>query len=313
MELRDAITQLRAILWPHLARKQECAEFVEIVLVLLVGLLWGLYNPYQRAQQLNCAPGACYRALHSLSAHRWRALLETMMLEPALTRRRHYQQRSPATRSRCQATLTIDDSVVRRFGGALSYLLPWYSGQFQKVVRGQDLVGIVLHLGDHLIPLSLVWVRQQGSGPTSKPEVLLKEMTALKEHVAQQGVDLTPLGLSLDAWWISEELRNALWELGFDKQVIAATASLQLREATGAANLGERRRHAQLKVGSRPRPSGATVAGRQSDAWTDRRDPVCRSPVDDLRSDLPGTSTADVRRLADLGEPSRGRDLLEET
>src|SRR5919197_1599730 len=108
MELRDAITQFRAILLPHLARKQECGEFVEIILVLLVGLLWGLYNPHQLARQLGCAPGEFYQALHSLSARQWRALLATSMVEQALARLHHYQQRSPATRSRLQATLAVD-------------------------------------------------------------------------------------------------------------------------------------------------------------------------------------------------------------
>lgn len=249
MELRDAITQFRAILLPHLARKQECREFVEIILVLLVGLLWGLYNPHQLAQQLGRAPGTFYQALQTLSASQWRHLLDTIMLAQALERLRHYQQRSEATRSRLQATLAVDDSVVKRFGRALSYVWPWYSGQFGQVVRGQDLVGIVLHIGGEIIPLRLVWVSKQGSGPTSKPEVLLKELASLKAHFAAQGMDLTQLGLSLDSWWLSQPLSEGLAELGFDKQVIAAKANLQLRDATGSASLGERRLRAELKAG----------------------------------------------------------------
>src|SRR5437868_158843 len=141
MELRAAITQFRAILLPHLARKQECKEFVEIILVLLVGLLWGLYNPHQLAQQLSVSPIEFYAALHRLSAREWRQLLEQVMLEQALERLRHYQQRSKATRSRLEATLCVDDSVIKRFGQVLSYVWRWYSGQFRQVVKGQDLVG----------------------------------------------------------------------------------------------------------------------------------------------------------------------------
>ena len=249
MELREAIKQFRAILLPHLARKQECGEFAEIVMVLLVGLLWGLYNPHQIAQELGCAPGTFYGALSSLSARQWRQLLETMMLAHALERLQLYQQRSEATRSRLNATLAIDDSVVKRLGQALSYVWSWYSGQFKQVVRGQDLVGIVLHFNGETIPLALVWVSKQGSGPTSKPEVLLKEMNRLKERFAADGIDLTQIGLSLDSWWISQPLIEGLVELGFDKQVIAAKASLQLCDATGKANLGARRERATLKAG----------------------------------------------------------------
>lgn len=249
MELRAAITQFRAILLPHLARKQECREFVEILLVLLVGLLWGLYNPHQLAQQLGVNPAEFYAALHRLSAREWRQLLETIMLEQALERLQHYQQRSDATRSRLQATLCVDDSVVKRFGRVLSYVWRWYSGQFRQVVLGQDLVGITLHINNEIIPLRLVWVSKQGSGPTSKPEVLLKELSALKAYFAAHGIDLTHLGLSLDSWWLSVELSAALSELGFDKQVIAAKAVLRLEDETGNASLGERKRKAELAAG----------------------------------------------------------------
>jgi hypothetical protein len=221
----------------------------KIVMVLLVGLLCGLYNPHQLAQELGCAPGAFYGALHSLSATQWRQLLERIMRARALERLQHYQQRSEATRSRLQATLAIDDSVVKRLGRVLSYIWSWYSGQFKQVVRGQDLVGLVLHINGETIPLALIWVSKQGSGPTSKPEVLLQEMNRLKEHFATHGIALTQVGLSLDSWWISQPLIEGLIELGFDQQVLAAKASVQLRDATGTANLGERYTRATLKAG----------------------------------------------------------------
>lgn len=249
MELREAIKQFRAIVLPHLVRKQERCEFVEIVLVLLVGLLCGLYNPHQIAQERGCAPGMLYSALHSLSASQWRRLLEKIMGECALERLQHFELRSKATRSRLHASLAIDDSVVKRLGEALSYVWRWYSGQFKQVVRGQDLVGIVLHIGHETIPLALVWVSKQGSGPISKPEVLLKEISRLKDYFAAQGVDLTQVGVSLDSWWVSQPLIEGLAELGFDKQVLAAKANLQLSNASGTAKLGQRKSSAALKSG----------------------------------------------------------------
>jgi len=256
MELRAAITQFRAILLPHLARKQEAREFVEIILVLLVGLLWGLYNPHQLAQQLGVNPAEFYATLHRLSAREWRQLLETIMLEQALAHLQHYQQRSAPTRSRLHATLCVDDSVVRRFGRVLSYVWRWYSGQFRQVVSGQDLVGITLHLEDQIIPLRLIWVSKQGSGPTAKPEVLLKELAALQAYFAASGIDLTHLGISLDSWWLSVELSKALQELGFDKQVMAAKAVLRLEDETGNLSLGERKLKAELNSGwGHPRPA----------------------------------------------------------
>ncbi|MCI0421456.1 MAG: hypothetical protein L0312_19905 [Acidobacteria bacterium] len=194
MELREVIKQFRAIVLPHLVRKQERCEFVEIVLVLLVGLLCGLYNPHQIAHELGCAPGTFYRALHRLSASQWRRLLESIMCARARERLQQFEPRSEAARSRLQATVAIDDSVVKRLGEALSYVWRWYSGQFKQVVRGQDLVGIVLHIGHETIPLALVWVSKQGSGPTSKPEVLLKEISRLKDYFAAHGIESGAVG-----------------------------------------------------------------------------------------------------------------------
>ena len=52
MELPDAIKQFRAILTQKLCHKQERNDFVEAVMILLVGMLWSLFNPHQVAQQL---------------------------------------------------------------------------------------------------------------------------------------------------------------------------------------------------------------------------------------------------------------------
>jgi AraC-like DNA-binding protein len=108
MELPNALQQFRAILLQKLCRKQERREFVEIVLVLLVGMLWGLYNPHQVAQQLGVGPGEFYAALTSLSASGWRQLLEQLRLEQALER----LQPDPAALGRDQVA-PAGDAVCR--------------------------------------------------------------------------------------------------------------------------------------------------------------------------------------------------------
>lgn len=204
LKKEDSIKQFRAILTAKLLRKQERKEFIEIIMILIVGLLWGLYNPHQVAQQLGISAGKLYATLKSMSAAQWRALLEKIMIERAAERLRQYSRSSAAKRSRLQATLSVDDSVVKRLGEVLSYVWAWYSGQSQQVINGQDLVGIVLRIDCEIIPLSLVWVSKQGRGATSKPEVLLAEIERLKAHFAREGMDLTHLGISLDSWWISQ-------------------------------------------------------------------------------------------------------------
>ncbi len=249
MELHDAITQFRAILMQKLCRKQERDEFVEIVLVLLVGMLWGLYNPHQVAQQLGVSPKELYATLNQMSAAQWRKLLETMMLEHALGKLQKYEHSSASTRSRLHASVSVDDSVVKRLGQTISYVWSWYSGQAKRVVRGQDLVGIVLRIDSEIIPLRLVFVSKQGRGPTSKPEVVVNEMAQLKGYFAGHGIDLTQLGVSLDSWWVGQEMSSQLAALGFSKQVMAAKRSLILEKTEGRASLGEWKKVAELRSG----------------------------------------------------------------
>ena len=261
MELPDAINQFRAILTQKLCRKQERNDFVEVVMVLLVGMLWGLFNPHQVAQQLGVSPKELYATLHSLSAASWRRLLDEMMVERALDRLRHYEQASRSTKSRRQASLSIDDSVVKRYGKLLSYVWPCYSGQVKHVVRGQDVVGIVLRIGSEIIPLRLAFVSKQGRGPTTKPALLIREMEQLKAYFAGHGIDLTELGVSLDSWWINQGVSAELARLGFVKQVIAAKRSLVLESREGRASLGERKKHAVLTTGWGQPREGQRVRG----------------------------------------------------
>lgn len=90
MELHDAITQFRLLLTAKLRGRQERKEFIEIIMILLIGLLWGLYNPHQVAAQLGVSPARLYAALRRMSAPQWRSLLEQLMLEKALQQLRRY-------------------------------------------------------------------------------------------------------------------------------------------------------------------------------------------------------------------------------
>src|SRR5438046_6957936 len=149
-------------------------------------------------------------------------LLESMMMDVAIERLRQYQQSSPSTQSRRQATLSVDDSLVKRLGKSLSYVWSWYSGQIHQVTKGQDLLGIVLKIGKEIIPLRLVLVSKQGSSNSDKPSVLISEMTSLKAAFLDAGIDITSLGVSFDSWWLGEDIAKKLADIGFHKQVICA-------------------------------------------------------------------------------------------
>ena len=203
MELKEQFAYYKAILMEKMVRVQEREETVEVIMLMIVGILYGLYNPNQMAEQLETNPKPLYEQLKQMSAHNWRGLLKKMMMDVAREKLAKYRDCSAATKSRQEASLSIDDSVVKRLGEMLSYVWAWYSGQYHQVKRGQDLLGIVLRIDGEIIPLSLVWVSKQGRGKTNKPDLLISEMKALKEAFLQDGIDLTEL--------VSEKINSSIF------------------------------------------------------------------------------------------------------
>lgn len=249
MHFEEIINQFRLVLTSKLSSRQDRSEFIDITMILIVGLLCGLFNPNQVAQQLDVSPNKLYSTLREMDARQWRALLEKLIFEAAIQELSNYESASAASRSRLQASLSIDDTLVKRLSEVLSYVWAWYSGQVKDVRRGQDLLAIVLKINGKILPLSLVWVSKQGRGPTNKPAILLREMKRLKELFGQAGVDITSLALSMDSWWASNPLSLELAEEGFSKQVICAKANLVFETKEGRKKLPLHREAIELKQG----------------------------------------------------------------
>jgi hypothetical protein len=239
MELQEQLTFYRGILLQKLGRVQEKEEIVEIMLLLAVGMLAGLYNPHQVARQLEISPKEFYEKLKVMNEQQLRKLLNWLMIDVARDRLKQYQELSPASRSRREASITVDDSLIKRLGKSLAYVWSWYSGQIHQVTKGQDLLGIVLKIGNDIIPLRLVLVNKEGDQNSEKPALLLREMAALKAAFLQDGVDITNLGVSFDSWWLSADLSKKLTALGFHKQVICAKANTQLKIGKVQHNISE--------------------------------------------------------------------------
>jgi hypothetical protein len=249
MELQKQLTYYRGILLQKMSRVQEKEEIVEIMMVLAVGMLSGLFNPHQVAQQLGIRPKQIYEKLKSMSLYHWRNLLSSMMIERAIEELKLYQASSPSTQSRLQASLSVDDSLIKRLGKMMSYVWSWYSGQIHQVSKGQDLLGIVLKIGNHIIPISLVLVSKQGSANTSKPSILIREMTTLKASFLEAGIDITKLGISFDSWWLGEDFSDKLSTLGFTKQIICAKHCTQLKVGREQKRVAQHFFELELKQG----------------------------------------------------------------
>ena len=135
-------------------------------------------------------------------------------LKPAL-------QQSAATQSRAGLTLSIDHSVMDRFGKLLRCTWNWYSGRYHKVIRGQDLLGVVFTINQMALPLHLLFCAKQGRYNTNKADVLISMWSRLQAALHRPGIDLTKIPLTMDAWLVAPSLRHRLHALGFTKIIMA--------------------------------------------------------------------------------------------
>jgi hypothetical protein len=249
MELQEQLAIYKGILLEKMARVQEKEEIVEVMLVLAVGMLCGLCNPNQVARQLGISPKQFYERLKEMSLYHWKNLMKEMMMASAMEKLKQYEESSEATKSRKQASITIDDSLVKRVGKYLSYIWSWYSGQIHQVTKGQDLLGIVLKIEDQIIPLSIVLVSKQGSANTNKGDILTREMESLKGSFLDAGIDITNLGISFDSWWLGNKSNNQIADLGFQKQVISGKQVTQLKIGKMKKSVAEYFFEVELKKG----------------------------------------------------------------
>jgi len=186
---------------------------------------FGCYNPKQLADHLGIPHQRLYEQLKTLSLYALKKMLLDFMVHQAVEKLQPVLAQSAATQSRAGITLSVDNSVIDRLGRVLRCTYRWYSGRWKKVVNGQDLLGIVLTIHEWVIPLHLLFCAKQGRANTNKPDLLIAMLTQLKEAFAEHGLDLTRLPITLDSWFVSQELRTRLEALGFTRIILAGKGS----------------------------------------------------------------------------------------
>lgn len=204
----------------HEFRKNNPVAF-EVLMVLAVAHLFGFYNPKQLADFLEVPHQRFYAELKDWSVYQVKKMLLRFMVKQAAEKLQPVLSKSASTRSRAGATLSIDNSVMDRFGRLLRCTWSWYSGRYHKVIRGQDLLGIVLTIQNIALPLHLLFCPKQGRYHTTKADLLIFMLTQLKAEFLREGIDITQLPLTMDSAYVSQELRERLHELGFIDIIIA--------------------------------------------------------------------------------------------
>ncbi len=172
--------------------------------------LFGFYNPKQLADFLHVPHQKFYAELKDWSVYHVKKMLLRFMVKQAAEQLKPVLSKSAATRSRAGMTLSIDNSVMDRFGKLLRCTWNWYSGRYHKVIRGQDLLGIVLTINHIAFPLHLLFCPKQGRYHTNKADLLIFMLTQLKDDFDREGIDITQLPLTMDSAFVSQALRQRL-------------------------------------------------------------------------------------------------------
>ena len=199
----------------------EPRKAFEVFILLALAHFFGFYNPKQLADFLNIRSRMFYEELKKFSLYGLKTMLLKFMVKQAVEHLKPILCKSDATRSRGGITISIDNSVIDRLGRMFRCVYSWYSGRCKKVVNGNDLLGIILTVNGLIIPLHLLFCSKQGRGNTDKPSLLISMMTVLKEEFRNHNIDITQFPVTMDSWFVSEELKRELHELGFHKIVIA--------------------------------------------------------------------------------------------
>jgi hypothetical protein len=211
-------------LFHHEFRQGNLIAF-EGLMGLALAHFFGFYNPKQLADFLGIPHQKLYAQLKDWSVYYLKEMLIRFMVKQAVEHLKPVFGKSAATQSRAGMTLSIDNSVMDRLGKFLRCTWSWYSGRYHKVIRGQDLLGIVFTINHRALPLHLLFCPKQGRYHTNKADILIFMLSRLKDAFARAGLDLTQIPLTMDSWFVSQPLRERLHRLGFTKIIIAGKSN----------------------------------------------------------------------------------------
>jgi hypothetical protein len=108
----------------HEFRKNNPIAF-EVLMVLAVANLFGFYNPKQLADFLDVPHQQFYTELKDWSVYHVKKMLLRFMVKQAAEKLKPVMGKSAATRSRAGMSLSIDNSVMDRFGKLIRCTYSW--------------------------------------------------------------------------------------------------------------------------------------------------------------------------------------------
>jgi len=221
-------------------------QVVETLLLLCVCHLFGLYNPNQVADALKLPKARLYRSLGSLSFYHAKCFSLRLGCAMAVDFIRDTESKSASTQSRRCITISVDDSNLPRDAEKMPYCSHSYSKAHNTAIFCQNILGITLKCGAHVLPLDMRLASKQGRGNTDKPTLVI---TMLKEVLAffdTHGIDLRKYPITFDSWYASRKLVDALSALGFTSIVVHGKNNFVMTIADRKAKLSAHKKHIDL-------------------------------------------------------------------
>ena len=174
---------------------------VEILLLLCVWHLFGLYNPNQVADVLRLPKARLYRHLSSLSLYHLKCLNLRLGCAMAVDFIKDTENKNASTQSRRCMTLSVDDSNLPREGETLAYCSNWWSKKQKTSIWCQNVLGVTLKIGGIILPLNMRLVSKQGRGNTDKPSLVVAMLKEVLDFFDTQGMDLRKYPITFDSWY----------------------------------------------------------------------------------------------------------------
>jgi len=209
--------------------RQKDKRIAEILSILILGDHLGQDTVSSICERLGIPKHQIYGELRQMSVDQWRRLFNGLFDEYACEELAEVLSKSASTVSRAKIVMSIDDSVLRRWqGGALGYIGKWWSGQFKRLVLGQDVVLITLKIKDRVIPVRM-WLMSKKGRCNNRHERVGKLIEQLAQKWKAKGLDISKITLTMDAGYADRKLIDWLKQMGFTKLIVGAKKNYKIR------------------------------------------------------------------------------------
>lgn len=206
-ELHQTIEEVGAMLKVYFRTLNDA--HLETLLLISLGMFLDANNTYQVLQMLGLPKSTTYNRVKNVSVYYWRQLLQYRLYEVAMPLVLDRLTKSDATKSRDGLILAVDDTVVARIATELGYVWRWWSGQLKRVAHGQNVIALILVVGDIILPLDVRIVSKQGKGLKSKPEIYREMLVAAQARFEAAGIDVNAFKTTGDAAYLKDTIADS--------------------------------------------------------------------------------------------------------